>query len=411
MDFIDSHGLILVAGNTTSDDYAPAASDHAYMFAVDLEGNWVWGNFFYNTSLALQTISGCTKAVSGNPLLLGMGNSLPVIMEVGMTQGEIIKFLSLEKIGTSPAQMPWYMTFSAIYEDPSDPQDGMKYYYASFIMDDRLILVKIDSDSGEVKYSYDYMLTISGQEWRNKKIPQLFMQDPTAANRMFLIGQFGQRASVMKFEKSTAQLDWILQIKHATGLAAPEAMMSEIYSYARSKKDEQWMFMCGYRWTSPSTEQFRQAAVMKMSINGEIQFLDVFNDTNNDQRDTCRAVAYDEDNDQVVYLFEVTQGPLRPKFSEYKDYSATNSDLLIVQMNPDGGYKGAININYAGASIDLFVGKHSFFTKNGDYYFGSYSWGFHTNFNNKSYTATDAFYDAHLFKYNPASAGDINCFH
>lgn len=32
--------LILVAGNTTSEDYAPAASDHAYLYAIDYDGNW-----------------------------------------------------------------------------------------------------------------------------------------------------------------------------------------------------------------------------------------------------------------------------------------------------------------------------------------------------------------------------------
>ena len=40
--------LIIVTGNTTSDDFAPAANDHAYAYAIDFQGNWVWGKFFYN---------------------------------------------------------------------------------------------------------------------------------------------------------------------------------------------------------------------------------------------------------------------------------------------------------------------------------------------------------------------------
>ena len=55
----ESTDLIIVAGNTTSDDYAPAANDHAFMYAVDMEGNWMWGNFYYNVSFAVSTISGC----------------------------------------------------------------------------------------------------------------------------------------------------------------------------------------------------------------------------------------------------------------------------------------------------------------------------------------------------------------
>jgi len=37
----------------------PAANNHAFAYAVDLEGNWVWGKFFYNVSYAVATISGC----------------------------------------------------------------------------------------------------------------------------------------------------------------------------------------------------------------------------------------------------------------------------------------------------------------------------------------------------------------
>lgn len=57
----DEHNLILVAGNTTSEDYAPAANDHAFVYAVDFDGNWQWGKFFYNVSFAVADISGCHK--------------------------------------------------------------------------------------------------------------------------------------------------------------------------------------------------------------------------------------------------------------------------------------------------------------------------------------------------------------
>ena len=33
-------GLILVGGNTTSDNFAPAANDHGFIFAIDIDGNW-----------------------------------------------------------------------------------------------------------------------------------------------------------------------------------------------------------------------------------------------------------------------------------------------------------------------------------------------------------------------------------
>jgi len=48
-------------------------------------------------------------------------------------------------------------------------------------------------------------------------------------------------------------------------------------------------------------------------------------------------------------------------------------------MSPGGDYRGAININFAAASISLNIGGHSVFVQDDDYYFGAYSWGFHTN--------------------------------
>jgi hypothetical protein len=74
--------LIIVAGNSTSEDYAPAANDHAFAYALDFDGNWVWGKFFYNVSMAVTTISGCTMNDNGNLVFLGMGNQVPVIMEI-----------------------------------------------------------------------------------------------------------------------------------------------------------------------------------------------------------------------------------------------------------------------------------------------------------------------------------------
>jgi len=54
-----SSELILVGGNTTSSDFAPAANDHGFLFAIDTSGNWKWGKFFYNVSYAISDVSGC----------------------------------------------------------------------------------------------------------------------------------------------------------------------------------------------------------------------------------------------------------------------------------------------------------------------------------------------------------------
>jgi hypothetical protein len=147
-------GLILVAGNTTSDDYAPAANDHAFVYAVDWEGNWQWGKFFYNVSFAVSTISGCSIDGNGNAVMLGMGNSVPIIMEVNPMDGTVLKFMSFDKVGATDTNMPWYATYGAIHHDLNDPDDGLSYYYAAFIMDDAMQVVKVNSVDFTIKWNF-----------------------------------------------------------------------------------------------------------------------------------------------------------------------------------------------------------------------------------------------------------------
>lgn len=99
--FDKENEYIIVAGNSSSEDYAPAANDHAFAYAVDLQGNWIWGKFFYNVSFAVSTISGCHLDAKNSLVVLGQGDSKPVIMELNPKDGLITKFMSLEMIGTS----------------------------------------------------------------------------------------------------------------------------------------------------------------------------------------------------------------------------------------------------------------------------------------------------------------------
>lgn len=80
--------MIILGGNTTSVNFGPAANDHAYLVGMDLDGNWMWGKFFYNVSYALSTISGCHLSSDGSSLTLyGVSNSQPVVMDINTKDG------------------------------------------------------------------------------------------------------------------------------------------------------------------------------------------------------------------------------------------------------------------------------------------------------------------------------------
>jgi len=212
---------IIVAGNSSSEDYAPAANDHAFAYAVDLQGNWMWGKFFYNVSFAVSTISGCHLDANNRLVLLGQGDSKPVIMELEPKDGLIKKFVSLEKIGTTSDDQPWYKTFGAIYHDTSDYYEPRKsFYYVAFIMSDYTQILKIDSEPNpatanpqthDIRWNYEYK-DPSTDAWKNKKTPRFLHQDGREATRMYLMGRHYGKAAIFKFDKKTAQLEWRLEI-------------------------------------------------------------------------------------------------------------------------------------------------------------------------------------------------------
>jgi hypothetical protein len=55
----DVNKLMIVGGNSSSDDFAPALNEHGYLYALDYEGNFRWGYFYYNVSYAISDVSGC----------------------------------------------------------------------------------------------------------------------------------------------------------------------------------------------------------------------------------------------------------------------------------------------------------------------------------------------------------------
>lgn len=209
---------IVVTGNSTSENFVPAANDHAFAFAVDYEGNWKWGKFFYNVSFAMSTISGCHLNTDNKLVVLGTGDSVPVIMELELVTAQVTKFISLDKIGASSSNQPWYKTYNAIFHDVSKIPGQRSYYYVAFVMNDKTQILKIDDEPDnrftparhEVAWNVEYEYTYNGdtEEWKNKKTPRFLHQDVRDPSRMYLLGRYYGKGSVIKFAKRTFVVDY-----------------------------------------------------------------------------------------------------------------------------------------------------------------------------------------------------------
>jgi len=398
--------FIILAGNSSSEDYVPAANDHAFAYAVDLDGNWKWGKFFYNVSFAISTISGCNIDDNGNLVMMGLGNSVPIIMELNPSNGQVLRFVSFDKVGADETSLPWYMTYGAVYHDTKDP-DGNSYYYASFIMQDIMQVIKINSVDQKIKWNFQFSKDVvsGGITYPNRKIPGFLAQDPKDTSRLYLIGQFGQRASVIKFDKSIMTVDWKMEVKDPNGAIAPASAMHEVYSYVIPKFQSS-IYGCGYQWEDPTTEKNRKAVAFKMNTDGNIKFMKVWGETLGN--DLCRAVTYNENRNEAIFMLEVTSASLRPDYSRYSFYSGANSDLLLVTIRDSGSIVSGFNINMDDASVSMGVGGHSMFVLGDEYVFGAQTFGFKTKEQNITYDLVAPSLDSHIFKLNPGSA---DCFY
>lgn len=131
-----------------------------------MNGNWMWGSFFYNVSYAVSEID-AVRLTSRNTSLvvLGQANSRPIIMTLNREDGQINKFLSLDLVDKS-GNAPTYYVYQGVYLDEKDDNDGDPYIYLSFTMtssyDIHIMRIYNPSSSGstpKIDWHMKYMKT------------------------------------------------------------------------------------------------------------------------------------------------------------------------------------------------------------------------------------------------------------
>lgn len=220
---------------------------------------------------------------------------MPVIMELDTLEGTVIKFMSLELNGSSDTNVPWYATQGGIHHDVEDIDDKQAYYYVSFIMKDNLEVLKIDRNSQEVIWNYEYKYPdAENYPSRDLKNPNILLQDKNDPKSMFLMGRFNGFANIFKFSKNNFEQIWQVQIQdykqcqhlldsEASGLTVGVDVMENCYADMNSKMHEIisvvqqpyttniWVagYMCRDKY-----ECNKVAVVMKIdSEDGKIHFL------------------------------------------------------------------------------------------------------------------------------------------
>lgn len=78
--------------------------------------------------------------------VLGVANSLPIIMLLNKADGSINTFLTITTMATYTTT-PKYVTYGALWYDESDPNDNNPYFYVSFTMTSILHVMKFQNNA------------------------------------------------------------------------------------------------------------------------------------------------------------------------------------------------------------------------------------------------------------------------
>jgi hypothetical protein len=99
---------------------------------MDLNANWIWGNFFYNVSYAVSEVDGIQMtSLNSYVTVFGQANSKPIVMTLSKTDGSIRSFFTVDVIATSTTT-PNYATYNGFYYEEAEAADGKPYIYMSF---------------------------------------------------------------------------------------------------------------------------------------------------------------------------------------------------------------------------------------------------------------------------------------
>ena len=89
--------VVIVGGNTRSNDFGPANSQYGFVYAVTLQGDWTWGNYFQNSFSPIISITGCQMASDNSSvILLGTTRDQVITATLDPSNGRITNLYALE---------------------------------------------------------------------------------------------------------------------------------------------------------------------------------------------------------------------------------------------------------------------------------------------------------------------------
>ena len=135
--------LIIVGGKTNSSSWTQNGDqDHGFLFALDLEANWMWGKYYYNESHPVKEINGCQLSTDGTSLAVqGLSEDKPILMDISLKDGNLVNKISIQFVSIPCTKTIFKRNEGAILYNKKDDSDGMPYFYTAFSTEDNMMFM------------------------------------------------------------------------------------------------------------------------------------------------------------------------------------------------------------------------------------------------------------------------------
>ncbi|CDW72642.1 UNKNOWN [Stylonychia lemnae] len=329
---------IFTAGKSQSGNFCPAENDHGFIYALDVNGNWMWGNFFYNVSYAVQEVTGIQMSSNGTYLMaLGNANSKPIVMTLSKTDGSIKQFLTIDPI---PAQTetPTYYLYSGIYLDERDSQDGQTYLYLTFSMNlaYTINIIRILNNNLGEKLKIDWHMHYNkpvGAPPAFGNQPRYLFNDNDDDKNFYIVGQYNLMGSVIKFSKGNANIKYRLSFMRGSITGLGTFGLTDITTYAQAQSGQ--IYGCG------ENQIDLVSGIFRIDQLGKVKYLTLFSISG--QRIPCHGLTYDDEKATSTILISTAQNAF--KSTLFQDDTVT--DAMLYQFSDLGYLTKAKHITFA----------------------------------------------------------------
>lgn len=194
--------MMYVGGSTESSNFAPAENPHGYVYAVSEDGDWMWGQFFYNVSYAVSSIDGILLSQNGTVLnCLGQANNKPIIMNLNKAKGQIVKFYTIDPM--EPKLKTSYIVSQSLYHEERS-EDGLAYYYISFVqrIESKRFIHVLKFSASDLKIVWHISRT--GKADVDDR-PNIMVMDTNVQREFYLLGKMRKLQSTTEITPSDQQ--------------------------------------------------------------------------------------------------------------------------------------------------------------------------------------------------------------